>query len=440
MRRHHKVITQPTPKATITVTSSNTSYGTVSGGGTYDIGSTVTITATPTSNTYGLYSWNDNNVSNSRTITVTGNATYTATFVPTMLSNMKTYLDTKFSGKTNYCYLVGTYNQEYTTRDVYFAIELATATSNSGTLYAFDCSGLIGSVALGSTQLPSRNQTYHFFETHSTNNTDYIIGNNVRGTSGGSAYFNAFMVHVDRTAATKVSLVGNGVTLQAKIGSTTCKWQLPLMNAIVTASSSNSITQSQFWLCGQTPSDEHPYVFTVNNTSAGVSSITLAALPERPLTGNTKVMDMPFLNNGSPITNSFDGPKYIFSLTRNTSATSGTYILMEVQSNNGVRSLSTTADMSLPESYGQSMMERLGMANTTGSVMYINSLSPNQMIPFSFTKLSGAPTIYREATINLPTDSNPQTYGCIFYKNGAGARCIISWSPAGSRILTNNTY
>lgn len=67
---------------TINVNSANTSMGTVSGGGTFTSGQQTTISATP-KNGYRFVRWNDNNTQNPRTITVTGNATYTAYFEAT---------------------------------------------------------------------------------------------------------------------------------------------------------------------------------------------------------------------------------------------------------------------------------------------------------------------------------------------------------------------
>ena len=66
---------------TLTLYSSDTTYGTVSGGGTYTQGTSVTILATPKTG-YIFTQWNDGNTSASRTITVNANATYTATFAP----------------------------------------------------------------------------------------------------------------------------------------------------------------------------------------------------------------------------------------------------------------------------------------------------------------------------------------------------------------------
>ena len=69
----------PPTQYTITATSNNTAWGTVSGGGTYNEGATATLTATAATG-YRFVSWQDGNTQNPRTVTVTGNATYTATF------------------------------------------------------------------------------------------------------------------------------------------------------------------------------------------------------------------------------------------------------------------------------------------------------------------------------------------------------------------------
>ena len=64
---------------TITVLSTNESKGTVSGGGTYEEGAEVTITAIPNEG-YRFVQWNDGDTNAVRTITVTADATYIATF------------------------------------------------------------------------------------------------------------------------------------------------------------------------------------------------------------------------------------------------------------------------------------------------------------------------------------------------------------------------
>ena len=74
-------VTYETP-FTITVSSNNNSYGTVSGGGSYYNGSTATLTATANTG-YRFKQWQDGNTDNPRSVTVSGNATYTAEFEKT---------------------------------------------------------------------------------------------------------------------------------------------------------------------------------------------------------------------------------------------------------------------------------------------------------------------------------------------------------------------
>ncbi len=64
---------------TITVVASPADGGTVTGSGTYEEGANVTITATANEG-YTFIQWQDGNTESTRTIVVTGNATYTATF------------------------------------------------------------------------------------------------------------------------------------------------------------------------------------------------------------------------------------------------------------------------------------------------------------------------------------------------------------------------
>ena len=64
---------------TVTVVSADTEMGTVSESGTYDYGTEIQISATPAEG-YGFATWNDGNINNPRTIVVTEDITYTATF------------------------------------------------------------------------------------------------------------------------------------------------------------------------------------------------------------------------------------------------------------------------------------------------------------------------------------------------------------------------
>lgn len=66
-------------KYLVSVVASPTEGGTVSGAGTYNQGSTATITATANTG-YRFVQWNDGNKNATRTITVSSSTTYTATF------------------------------------------------------------------------------------------------------------------------------------------------------------------------------------------------------------------------------------------------------------------------------------------------------------------------------------------------------------------------
>lgn len=70
---------------TITVNSANPAMGSATGGGTYPEGTQITISATPATH-YHFSRWSDGNTQNPRTITVAGNATYTAYFDPDQYS------------------------------------------------------------------------------------------------------------------------------------------------------------------------------------------------------------------------------------------------------------------------------------------------------------------------------------------------------------------
>ena len=91
---------------TITVKTNNSSMGTVSGGGSYKYEATATITATPKTG-YQFVKWNDGNTSASRTVTVTGAATYTATF------SVATYALTVTSANTTMGTVTGGGTYEY---------------------------------------------------------------------------------------------------------------------------------------------------------------------------------------------------------------------------------------------------------------------------------------------------------------------------------------
>lgn len=68
-----------TPKYTITATANNDAYGTVTGSGEYEANTVATLTATPNAG-YAFVNWTDGNTQNPRLVTVTGDASYVATF------------------------------------------------------------------------------------------------------------------------------------------------------------------------------------------------------------------------------------------------------------------------------------------------------------------------------------------------------------------------
>lgn len=73
-------VTSQEVRYTINAFSGNSSMGTVSGGGVYPFGTTVTLEAHPYDG-YRFVRWSDGSAANPRTITVNGNATYVAHFV-----------------------------------------------------------------------------------------------------------------------------------------------------------------------------------------------------------------------------------------------------------------------------------------------------------------------------------------------------------------------
>lgn len=78
---YYKKKEQPTPTTqyTVSVNASPANGGTVTGGGTYDSGTSVTLTATANDG-YAFTKWSDGSTSESLTITVSSNVSYTAYF------------------------------------------------------------------------------------------------------------------------------------------------------------------------------------------------------------------------------------------------------------------------------------------------------------------------------------------------------------------------
>lgn len=121
--RYVKITVDYTPPSySISTTVSPSGSGTITGGGQYEVNSSVTLTAVPSTG-YHFVQWQDGNTSNPRTITVSGDATYTATFAPNSYS-ISTAVSPSGSGSVSGA---GTYNHGST----------ATLTATPATGYEF---------------------------------------------------------------------------------------------------------------------------------------------------------------------------------------------------------------------------------------------------------------------------------------------------------------
>ena len=124
-------------KYTITVSANSSSYGTVSGGGMYEEGTQVTLTATPKVG-YKFTEWHDGNTDNPRVITVTQDESYTAVFVEKTMSEGYEYVDLGLSVKWATCNVGATTPEDY---GDYFAWgEVTTKNSYDWSTYKY-CEG-----------------------------------------------------------------------------------------------------------------------------------------------------------------------------------------------------------------------------------------------------------------------------------------------------------
>lgn len=102
-------------KFTITAESADATMGTVTGGGEYALNATVVLTATANDG-YEFVCWNDGNTDNPRTITVTENASYVATFQAKMTNGVKVAFNgTEWTAGT----ISAKYYASYSAYDVY---------------------------------------------------------------------------------------------------------------------------------------------------------------------------------------------------------------------------------------------------------------------------------------------------------------------------------
>ncbi len=101
---HKEVITEQTPNYTLTITSSNTNYGNVYGGGTYAENERITIYAVANDG-YNFNSWSDGGTNPIRTITMIADTSLTATFTEKTkyitLKEFDMYVDTYSSAASD---------------------------------------------------------------------------------------------------------------------------------------------------------------------------------------------------------------------------------------------------------------------------------------------------------------------------------------------------
>ena len=123
-----------------TITVNAAEHGTASGSGTYDYGTSVQISATPDTG-YEFTQWNDGNTSNPRTITVTGNATYTAAFEEEAVNVIRYTSTNQATGEwVRLC--------TYTDRNTY------NSQTGNGALYLRDTTTTLGAL-MGTGNLPT---------------------------------------------------------------------------------------------------------------------------------------------------------------------------------------------------------------------------------------------------------------------------------------------
>ncbi|MBQ7977875.1 MAG: InlB B-repeat-containing protein [Clostridia bacterium] len=131
-----RVLLESASSKTISVTSNNNSYGSVSGGGDYENGAPATLTATPNAG-YQLKGWSIDggntiiSTANPYTITVTDDATYTAVF------ELKTYTVSVVANDANLGSIFNT-SAQYVHGNAYTFV--ATPTAGCAFLYWIDSS------------------------------------------------------------------------------------------------------------------------------------------------------------------------------------------------------------------------------------------------------------------------------------------------------------
>ena len=234
----------PTTYYTVTVQASPSNGGTVTGGGSFQSGSTTVISATANSG-YHFKQWNDGITDATRTITVTGNTSYTAYFEADVY-----YLVQALSGNTTMGTTSGTGN--------YLAGSTATISASANTGYHFTQWNDGNTSATRSFTVTS-NVTYTaYFEANGSTDTYYTItvqpNNSTMGvTHGGGQYLAG-------TQATISAVANNGYHF--------VRWQDNNTDAERTVTVSSNATYTAYF-----EADVY-YTLTVNsaNTSMGTAT------------------------------------------------------------------------------------------------------------------------------------------------------------------------
>lgn len=154
----------PVVSYTVVVVSQDAEKGTVSGGGSFEGGSQVTVTATPASG-YKLSSWQENghqvSTSASYTFTVTGNRTLTAVFEEVLVYTVTTSVDPSGTGTASGA---GTYQEGQSVTVTaapgsgykFVAWKVGGSTVSESTSYTFTATGNVALVAVfTSSRLPT---------------------------------------------------------------------------------------------------------------------------------------------------------------------------------------------------------------------------------------------------------------------------------------------
>ena len=290
----------------ITVNANPTNGGTVTGGGTYHYGDTPTLTATPATD-YEFQGWDDGATDNPRTITVTGNATYTAIFSEqgevyyTITTNVNPVGAGTVSGG-------GTYEEG--------TVVTLTATANPG--YTFDHWN-DGSTQNPRTVTANNNMTFTAYFNHNSYTITVVANPSNAGTvSGGGAYYYGDYATLTATAYSGYDFVGwsDGssenphqvlVTGNATYTATFSQGSVTYytVSAYVSPAGSGTVTGTGTYQAGATctltatanegytfdhwndGSTQNPRTVTVNNNmsftayfTAGQYTITVNAIPE----------------------------------------------------------------------------------------------------------------------------------------------------------------